>query len=240
MSDHCVFVVDDEDIRQGDVIRRFSGSALGEVTWGIIITADCDIAQKKAGDKFTWLEIIRSERYLECHWARDQLRRPIEKQSKVACEGLNSLMKNSALELSTITRYSLYEWLAGATVEDILRNVNTTQKPPEPKLTATLQALRIALGYAEASSQLGRLRQAWTLLGRNENNQQAAIREAFDVVPELPNTDGYGFVILLRSISSLHSFDLFKTEADARIDDRPDAFHRIGRFSDALRFSVAQ
>jgi hypothetical protein len=97
---------------------------------------------------------------------------------------------------------SLYEWPAGATVEDILRNVNTTQKPPEPKLTATLQALRIALGYAEASSQLGRLRQAWTLLGRNENNQQAAIREAFDadrgfpdyvLVPELPNTDGYGF-----------------------------------------------
>jgi hypothetical protein len=124
-----------------------------------------------------------------------------------------------------------------------------TAKNTCPKMVERVQALRIALGYEGSSSQIARLRQAWTLLGRDEKTQQAAIREAFDLergfpdhllVPEIPNTNGYGFVILLRSISSVHSSDLFKTEVDAKINDRPDAFHRIGRFSDSLRFSVAQ
>jgi hypothetical protein len=246
MSDHCVFVDDDADIRQGDVIRRFCENSSGRETWGFIITADCDIAQKKTGDKFTWLEIIKSEDYLESHWVAEQLRRVVARQSTIAAECLNGLMKCSGLDLAPITPSSLCSWLADSTAEDILKNVNTPQKTPDPKMVERVQALRIALGYEGSSSQIARLRQAWTLLGRDEKTQQAAIREAFDLergfpdhllVPEIPNTNGYGFVILLRSISSVHSSDLFKTEVDAKINDRPDAF---GRFSDSLRFSVAQ
>ncbi|NEW88709.1 hypothetical protein DU475_15745 [Rhodopseudomonas sp. WA056] len=93
------------------------------------------------------------------------------------------------------------------------------------------------------------MRQAWSLLGRSTRAQQAAVKEAFDsergfpdfvLVPELPMANGYGFVILLRSISTIHSEELFRSEIDARIVGKPDAFHRIGRFSDGLRFLVAQ
>lgn len=34
--------------------------------------------------------------------------------------------------------------------------------------------------------------------------------------------------------------DLYFTEQDARIYDRPDAFHRLGRLDDSIRFSITQ
>ncbi|NRP75737.1 hypothetical protein ILFOPFJJ_06660 [Ensifer psoraleae] len=248
MSDHCVFVADDADIRQGDVIRRIETANVDWQTWGFIITADCDIAQSKAGDRFTWLEIVRSDQFLDAYWAPEQLRRLVDKQTRPACDGLNGLIKRTGLQLSEVDGPALHAWLSEATADEIVGAI----KPPksaDAKLLATLSALRLALGHDGERAGMTCLRKAWTLLGRDEKAQRAAIREAFDadrgfpdfvLIPEIPGTEGYGFVILLRAISSVYGKDLFKTEADARINGQPHAFHRIGRFSDGLRFSVAQ
>jgi hypothetical protein len=60
------------------------------------------------------------------------------------------------------------------------------------------------------------------------------------VLPELPRQSGLGFVVMLRSMWSIMSPDLYPTEQDARINDRPDAFHRVGRLNDGIRFSITQ
>ncbi|MNN99507.1 hypothetical protein D3C81_2191680 [compost metagenome] len=33
---------------------------------------------------------------------------------------------------------------------------------------------------------------------------------------------------------------MYLTEQDARINDRPDAFHRLGRLNDGIRYSITQ
>ncbi len=52
-----VEIPDGDDISQGDVIKieefDSDGHAIPEVDYGIVITADCDIAQKKMGDHYT-------------------------------------------------------------------------------------------------------------------------------------------------------------------------------------------
>ena len=83
MSDHFIFIEDDVAIRQGDIIRRHDGHS--EIL-GLILTADCDIAQKKTNDRITWLEIVGADHYLENQWATEQLRRLVEKQSRAICE----------------------------------------------------------------------------------------------------------------------------------------------------------
>lgn len=65
MTDFFMPIEDTEDVRQGDIIRKFN-SKTGEVEKiGIVITADCDIAQKKAGERYTWLEIMPMTGYVE-------------------------------------------------------------------------------------------------------------------------------------------------------------------------------
>lgn len=119
----------------------------------------------------------------------------------------------------------------------------------DANLLTEVKVLEVALDCQNSCSQLARLREAWTIMGRKEKNQQSEIRSAFKgdggfpdyiLIPELPNTEGYGFVVRLRSIFSVDSSDLFKSEVDARINGRSDAFHRIGRFSDRIRFSITQ
>ncbi|MEQ8283855.1 hypothetical protein [Parvibaculum sp.] len=246
MGDHFSFVADDEGIRQGDIIHSKMRNGKPEDVWGVVLTADCDIAQKKAGDQFSWLEIVRCEYYLEKYWARDQLKRLIEKQSRVACDGLNARLRRSDLHLSEIDAASLSIWLAENDAEEILRQ---TGEKEDKKLSSLLSALRISAELEGDGSSLDRLRQAWTLIGRKEESQRQSVKEAFDaergfpdylVVPELPNTMGYGFVVLLRSIHILPSRDLFPSQVDARISGRPEAFYRMGRFGDSLRFSISQ
>ena len=247
MENHYVFVSDEADIRQGDVIRRLAET--GDEILGFILTADCDIAHNKAGDRFTWLEIVSAKNYIETYWASDQLRRFVEKQCKVACDGLNGLMKRSGIALASITPTSLSEWLAEVSAEDIVSRLSHTNKIPDSKLITNLRAVRVALGYEGPKSALDRLRSVWLALGRDEVKQQAVIREAFSssghfpdhvLVPELPNVEGLGFVILLRSISSISSTEVFRSETEAKINGQPFGFYRIGRFTDNVKHSVSQ
>ncbi len=245
MSTLLTPVSDAEEIRQGDVIRRIEATS-GIVTWGVIVTADCDIARKKTGERYTWLEIVSIKAYLEGIWAEEQLRQMIKKQARISAEAISVQIRKQKLSLNPLHPESLSKWLSTATAEEVLSAVSKTV---DSKQLAALQALRLAHGYGTNANALSRFTEASKLLGRTEKNLQDLIREAlnsgggfpdFFVLPELPNTPDLGFVVLLRAVSSLSSGNLFLTEVDARINDRPGEFHRIGRFSDGLRFAITQ
>lgn len=245
MSTLLTPVSDTEEIRQGDVIRRIDATN-GAVTWGVIVTADCDIARRKAGERYTWLEIVSIKAYLEGAWAEDQLRQMIKKQAKISAEAISGKIRKQKLSLDPLQPESLSKWLSTTTADEVLAAVSKTV---DPKQLAALQALRLAYGYGTNANALSRFTEASKLLGRTEKNLQDLIREAlnsgggfpdFFVLPELPNTPGLGFVVLLRAVSSLTSGNLFFTEMDARISGKPGEFHRIGRFSDGLRFAITQ
>ena len=62
----------------------------------------------------------------------------------------------------------------------------------------------------------------------------------FVLVPNVPDGDAKGYVVILRRIYGAKETDVFKSERDARLNDRPDALHRIGQFHDAVRFQIVQ
>jgi hypothetical protein len=238
-------------MRQGDILFRVKRQSPTQVSelWTVIVTADCDIAQNKMRERFTCLDIIRIEDWLEGYWAPEQLRRLVERQGRIACQSLNGIISRSGASLSQIDIPSLCVWLREQTANEIMLRVCLPQNPLDTKTMTILRALRICLVCHDSYSNMRRLRQAWALLGREEKSQRAIIQEAFEsdrgfpdfmLIPDLPGVSGYGFIVALRAISTLPSSDVFKTNADAHINGKPDAYYRIGRFSDNLRFSVAQ
>ncbi|WP_205918457.1 hypothetical protein, partial [Pseudomonas viridiflava] len=90
---------DEEEIRQGDIISRIVHlhDQKPERRWGMVVTADCDIAQNKANNKYTWLEIVPAEEYVQYHWAPDMLRKMAKKHSKFCLEQLNNHIIKSGL-----------------------------------------------------------------------------------------------------------------------------------------------
>ena len=135
-------IEDSEEVRQGDIIRKLDPKTGETKKLGIVITADCDIAQKKAGDRYTWLEIVPMAVYIKGPWAQEQLRKLSEKRSKAICESLNCQIRKLQLGLAALTHESLVEWLRSTTAEEVLASV-TGQAP-----AADCKPLRDLQGFA--------------------------------------------------------------------------------------------
>ncbi|RQZ24649.1 hypothetical protein DIE14_20580 [Burkholderia sp. Bp9017] len=242
-------IEDTEDVRQGDIIRKLNPKTGEAEKLGILITADCDIALRKAGERYTWLEIVPMPVYIEGPWAQEQLRKLSEKRSKAICEHLNSQIRKRQLGLASLTHESLVQWLRSKTAEEILASATGEAPTENGKPLRDLQAFALTVSADETQSAFSRLKAAWTLFGVEEKNQQESVRNAFKdsggfqdyfVLPELPRQAGLGFVVMLRSMWTIFASELYLTEQDARIHDRPDAFHRLGRLNDGIRFSITQ
>lgn len=233
---------------RGDVVRRRARDAAGAPTWGLVVTADCDIAQRKAGNRYTWLQIVTGEEYLRSRWVPEQLRRIVDKQGRQAAEGLSAQLKKLDPALSPLTSATLRRWLLEEEPGAVWAAV-APGKAEEPKLMRLMHAVRVAASEEPSRSAIDRLRDAWTLLGRSAADQATLVGDAlkgdrgfpdYFLLPELPQADGYGFVILLREIASIDADAVFASELDARLADRPDGFHRIARLEDGVRFAITQ
>ncbi len=71
----CQSVLETEPFRQGDIF--FSSSSQGNESerLNVLITADCDIAQNKAGPVLTWLPVIPAETFVRSFWVSEKLGR---------------------------------------------------------------------------------------------------------------------------------------------------------------------
>lgn len=249
MMSFFTHIEDTEEVRQGDIIRKLNPKTGEAEKLGIVITADCDIAQRKAGERYTWLEIVPMAAYIEGPWAQEQLRKLSEKRSKSICEQLNGQIRKLQPGLAALTRESLVQWLSSKTAEEILARATGEALATDGKQLRDLQGFALTVTVDETQSAFSRLKAAWTLFGIEEKSQQESVRNAFKdgggfqdyfVLPELPRETGVGFVVMLRSMWAIMASDLYLTEQDARIHNRPDAFHRLGRLNDGIRFSVTQ
>lgn len=242
-------IEDTEEVRQGDIICKLHPMTGEAEKLGVVITADCDIAQRKASERYTWLEILPMAAYIEGPWAQDQLRKLSEKRSKAICEYLNAQIRKLQPGLVALTHESLVKWLRSRTAEEILASATGHASIADGKPLRDLQGLALAVSTDESQSSFSRLKTAWKLFGVEEKNQQETVRNAlkdasgfqdYFVLPELPRQAGLGFVVMLRSVWTIMAPDLYLTEQDARIHDRPGAFHRLGRLNDGIRFSITQ
>lgn len=242
-------IEDTEEVRQGDIIRKLNPTTGETERLGIVITADCDIAQKKAGERYTWLEIASMAAYVEGPWAQEQLRKLSEKRSKGTLDYLNGQIRKRQPGLTALTHESLVQWLRSKSAEEIFASATGKAPTADDKPLRDLQGFALTVSADETQSAFSRLKGAWTFFGVDEKTQQENVRNAFKdsggfqdyfVLPELPRQTGLGFVVMLRSMWSIMASDLYLTEQDARIHDRPDAFHRLGRLNDGIRFSITQ
>ena len=242
-------IEDTEEIHQGDVIRKLDPKT-GEVeALGIVITADCDIAQRKASERYTWLEILPMAAYVEGPWAQEQLRKLAEKRSKAICEQLTGQIRKQHAGLADLTHESLVQWLSSKTAEEIIASATGQPAPTNGKQLNDLKGFALAVSADKTQSAFSRLKAAWTLFGVEEKTQKGNVRDAFKdgggfqdyfVLPELPRQAGLGFVVMLRSMWTIMAADLYLTEQDARIHNSPNAFHRVGRLNDGIRFAITQ
>jgi hypothetical protein len=243
MTEYLLDVADGEEVRQGDLIHCPESSE-----WGFILTADCDIAQGKLGRCYSFVEVVPASQYLEEIWAPDQIVKLQDKQARVASEQIAAVMKRSDLPLS-MTSAVLLAWLRDQAPTEIEAATNKSGRPFDQSLIDKLKALHVTADATITKPSFERLCEAKRLLGEDGDRIRKAVRDAFQgdrgfpdyfLLPELPGVAGYGFVVMLRAIRSVAVDDLYPSLLDARIEGRNDAFYRVGRMSDGIRFAITQ
>jgi hypothetical protein len=112
-------VLEGEDFCQGDVVsvRWDSSAPLSDLReLAIVLTADCDIAQKKMGSHYTLLTLVDARDYIKKIWMRSE----IEKKSlRLTKELLESLQKFSSDAQAEEQIKSFYEWLENSEPESV-------------------------------------------------------------------------------------------------------------------------
>jgi hypothetical protein len=241
----------DSPIRQGDIIVPYNIDESNEekIQFGVIVTADCDIVQKKMGNFFTYVTMVTANYYLEEIWGFEELRKTKMRYRDRSTKLIYDIDKKRDPEVIPITSDALLSWLKEDGVQKVLDAVRVDQRKRN-EAEQLLNVLMVAEGLQEVhGTALLQLQSCWSIMGKNRNEQrgfvqsalnQRQMRDEYVFIPSLPSYPGVGFVILLRDIRSVLVEDVYASRVKCRLAGSGNGMHRIGRFSDFLRHSISQ
>ncbi|MDO0944174.1 hypothetical protein [Chromohalobacter israelensis] len=175
MSKYFKETSDSEEIMQGDIIRAKSQDFSTQDHLGVIITADCDIFQKKSNDTLTYLKILHLEDYVNEAWAIKQQKKMREKQENPICEQINAKLRKSGKDLSPITHESLKEWLKHHEPEKITEKICEHDGHNKEEILEKLKGYKLLT--IEEDFNLKKLQEAWDLFKVKERKQKEELRK---------------------------------------------------------------
>lgn len=236
------------EIRQGDVICK-NKTPDQKRYLGVVINADCDIAQGKNSSIINYLKIVDARDYAEAFWAPKQIEKIVEKRTRSTLEFLNSKMKKSHPTLNALSREKLHHWLKSSGLRSILTSLNICENEVPANVLSSMEALEVALNESEENNAIARLSLAFERDNRKREDLEASLFDEFSnpkgfpdyiFLPEIPGLKGFGFVVQLREILVAQQDNVFPNEFLGKISNQNDYFYRVARLSDVFRYSIAQ
>lgn len=239
-------------LRQGDIIcreYRENSTEPYRTELGVIITADCDIAQDKMGPFFSYVSIISLEKYLTDVWAFEEVQRLRTRHSQAAITAIALADRRRDPEVNTLEQHDLVDWLQSSGATAIIEAVCLSEREQKNALVS-LRIVEIIEKTKDTDCDLLQtLLECWTVQGKSEKEQRSLLAAAAEqrqmrmeylLLPALPSVDGLGFVILLRDVRSISIGEMYRSRLDFRLRSAGVGMFRLGRFSDALRYLVSQ
>lgn len=215
----------------------------------MVVTADCDIAQDKAGDSFSLLRIITAEQYIREVWSRAELARLVEKRSATALQVINSALERLGGHLDPLNEMSLKRWLVDREPSEIIGAVGLSNKAVVDECSRDLWCLRDLISAERGEPAFQALSRAWRRLATSDKTIRGRLSDVLNpsrgpgdvyFIPYLPEFDDIGFVISLRLVVSVPQDRVFRSRVSARVSGVPNSYYRVGRFRDAIKYSIVQ
>ncbi|NSY33774.1 hypothetical protein DS891_09260 [Pseudoalteromonas sp. JC28] len=236
-------------ILQGDVFKVGSncGDIFGPIEkFVVVITADCDIVNKKMGDYFTVLPMISTESYLEEVWLKKIISDEQKSYMQKLAEHINKEPEFKKLKCNDMSVGELEDWLSKEVIESILKSLNITISTEKSGIKETIDkynetlkvnCIRTFVDYRK-------------FLGKSVAKIDKEIKEAiqknmraeFQFIPDLGLSTETGVIVKLRDIRAIHKDRVFIDSMELKVAqiDPNTCIERIGRFSDYLRYSITQ
>ncbi len=232
-------------VGQGDIICRPATSKHDKPRWGFVVTADCDIAQDKAGARLSCLEIVTIQDYLEHIWSAEVLRKLRPKVLKEGAVLISRAAQARDQKFDELSPNELLEWLNDTPRLGIVAAIEIPEKKQKQHLEV-LEIIELVFGIrtAEATA-LQRLRGIWIIQGSSPKTMRSRLEQAIDynqatdfhLIPMIPGAASLGYVVLLREVSSILHDNILPTALDLQIMGNADGYYIAGPVGMVVRFN---
>jgi hypothetical protein len=233
-------------VLQGDVFQVgecCDDIFLLEENFCMVITADCDIANRKMGNSYTCLPIISAEDYLRTVWLEDVIKREKIQLINQMLEIINSSNALKDNDCNSLTAISLEDWLQEESFLTILKLLSLDTQNKKHILCNDLYSVINSDKNFKTFISFRKLQKKSEVKVKKEiSDALKNSREEFFFVPDLSVFDSFGAMIKLRDIRAVSHSRVFTEQLELKVStiDPRKTLIRVGRFSDYLRYSISQ
>ncbi len=251
----CESVDAEMPIQQGDVLKQIRGATPAMLV--IVVTADCDIANKKFGEAgLACVQLTLLSDHVLGEHARDAVQRQLRKRFEKVAEWVNQRWLKKDPENEILSEERVQAWILASEPEDIEAELSV---PAEGSKSVNdnkgffkreCLALRKAKELIDAPIDRYSAIDALCVLHPKASSRSEQLKTLFGslnpknlpldmfYVSSVPSEPGIGFIAKLRALSFI-PFDHSFTSMDAA-KDIGSSFVRVGRLTPTFRHALAQ
>lgn len=236
-------------LRQGDMLLSRDKKTGRIETLCLVITADCDITNRKFGRQLACLRIILLDEYIRTVWAGRKLHKLVRDETEKVRGQVAKWHAKLIDAESTLTIGAVTTWIHRDEPASICHQLQVPESERK-KLVSNISSLRNALNAIRNSvkddelSQLVEFRaviqnQDSKLSRRDILNQAKKESLPVDVflLPSLPQLGAFGATVMLREVIGIGFESVCYRAADAQSSAQ---FLRIGRLQPTIKYAVSQ
>lgn len=238
-------------VRQGDLlVSKFVPGGPAE-DMCLIITADCDISQRKFGSQLACLKVISLADYIQSHWGAKKLAKMIEAEAKKLWVQIVKLHSQAQGFESTLTLEASAQWVDR---EDPQKLCEILQVPEGNREQFSWHLARFRMARAAAVDRGGAspmhlaaefkatlnaedIQTVWDELVKQARSEANNMPEGVFMLPTLPHVDGVAGVVILRELIGVKPEKICDQATDARAGDK---YLRTGRLPPTIKYAVSQ
>ncbi len=247
----CVEISIDTPWRQGDIFVSGDLSSIETSSIGMILTADCDIAQSKFGGALAYLPILPLGRYVTSEWALDKLASARASKLEEMQGYVNRRRKELDSAATPMTQEGIQRWFLRSAADEIGKILGIDDPKDLRKFSENHHALVVLLAPESPHSFNSPFDRLCAVREKvNKKNIKGVVDEVtrdlqsempMDLffLPDLPRFDSVkGFLVSLRHVHAIESENL--TSSLEAFRENSSRSIRVGRLIDRYKYAITQ
>lgn len=246
----CDEVLDDGEIQQGDVFAWENPAGQPYGRYGVIITADCDLALRKHRGVLSYLPILDMGEYTLKMWAPKTFSAPLETALNTLVIRINKQRAKLKPEIGEFSNEALFSWIDRSGISAVIETIGITDRgliKQFEDMMEHLRKLQILVDGASADMELLKSCYMREYLKSSSDFHGALIKDVKKDISGLPGdifflshiekSEASGYFVLLRYVSQCTT----ETVGRSMIDMRNGAqARRIARIRAPYLYALTQ
>lgn len=251
----CTPISESQPLRQGDVF--VSHPNIGASAWdaiGVVLTADCDIANGKTRGLLTYAPIIGLETYLRDIWLDDEISQAIQEPLNYLAAEIHAHHTKVIPSAKVLTTDFILEWIQEDSIEDICDSLKVDGND-RTSLISTITSIKEIIELREAENdnsdifgsffdlkhKIGNPSQKEPKIKSKINQMKSAlkyVRQDVFFLNDIPETERLGHLIMLRNFRQIEENKI--TTARSEWFANSSLFFRVGRLNPPFKYALTQ